>query len=64
MGRARELIAQARGREPRPEPAPDALRGGPRRSQPDGRITVVESGWDRGEQPARVVDRSPMRVFD
>lgn len=64
MGKARELIAQAQGREPRPAPAPDALRSGPRRSQADGGITVVEDGWDRGEQPARVVDRSPMRVFD
>jgi hypothetical protein len=65
MGRARELIAQAQGRDPRPEPSPDALRTGARRSQADGGITVVEDGWDHGEQPAaRVVDRSPLRVFD
>jgi hypothetical protein len=65
MGRAKELIAQAREREARPEPEPDALRSGPRRAQGDGSITVVEDGWDRGEQPApRVVDRAAERVFD
>lgn len=65
MGKARELIAQAQRRDPRPEPSPDALRSGPRRSQADGTISVVEDGWDHGEQqPARVVDRSPLRVFD
>ncbi len=65
MGKAKELVAQAQGREPRPEPAPDALRSGARRTQADGGITVVEDGWDHGEQPAaRVVDRSPLRVFD
>ena len=65
MRQARELIAQAQGREPRPAPSPDALRSGARRAQADGGITVVEDGWDRDEQPtARVVDRSPLRVFD
>jgi hypothetical protein len=64
MGRASELVAQARARDPRPEPDADALRSGVRRAQADGSITVIND-WDRSEQPAApVVDRSPERVFD
>lgn len=64
MGRAQALIAQAQARPPRPEPRPDALRSGARRTQADGSITVVENGWDRPAQSAPVVDRAPARVFD
>jgi hypothetical protein len=64
MGRAQELVAQVQARPPRPEPEPDALRSGVRRTQADGSITVVDD-WDQPEQStAPVVDRSPERVFD
>jgi hypothetical protein len=64
MGRAQELVAQALTREPRPEPAAEALQSGVRRAQADGSITVVDD-WDQPDQPAGpVVDRSPERVFD
>lgn len=65
MGKARELIAQARAREPRPEPDAAAQQRGPRRAQGNGTITVIRD-WDRPDQAADapVVDRAPSRVFD
>jgi hypothetical protein len=65
MGRARELVAEARAREPRPEPDAAAQQHGARRAQGDGSITVVRD-WNRPEQPATasVVDRAAERVFD
>ncbi len=65
MGRARELIAQARTRDPRPEPDAAAQQHGARRARGDGSITVIRD-WDQPEQPADapVVDRAAARVFD
>jgi hypothetical protein len=65
VGNAQQAVIDLASLDVRLSPPPEAMRPGPRRTQPDGSITVIESwGEKRAEEPTPVVDRSPIRVTD
>lgn len=63
MGRATDVINEASRQQPRPKPSNEAMKAGPRQTQPDGSVKIVED-WGQPAKDAPTVDRSPIRVTD